>query len=444
MAPTVTVNSTDLSMVKLRDLPDANAAKEKLQLSIEGKIYDITQWVDHHPGGSIIRQYNGLDASTIFKTFHGHEGNAVLSRMKPIGNGTFNHVDDMDPSVMNENIKLLNKFDEFTKRLQDEGYWKRNVPWHIYKIITTVGFLVLSVYLVFQEYYMLSAIAAGVGWQQLGWLGHDFCHHNTTENRNFNNIFGLFLGNVLQGYSSAWWKDRHNSHHAVTNIVEHDPDIDNIPMLAWDVSDIERCPEWAKSSLPYQAYYFLLLLPMLRLVWCLQSIFFVKDMQNSNFTFYNKWFAAEAAGLAIHWIGVSYILMQMPLTTAIAWFLISENMAGFGIAIVVFFNHYSCEKYDTKIASNFVKLQLMTTRNMSPGVITDWICGGLNYQVEHHLFPTMPRHNLAKASHEVMKFCKENNLPYMCCGFWEGLGYVLSYLNDIGAIAAKQNQVKST
>lgn len=49
---------------------------------------------------------------------------------------------------------------------------------------------------------------------------------------------------------------------------------------------------------------------------------------------------------------------------------------------------------DDQILSSYVCLQLYTTRNMRPGIFIDWLWGGLNYQIEHHLFPSMPRHNL--------------------------------------------------
>jgi hypothetical protein len=65
------------------------------------------------------------------------------------------------------------------------------------------------------------------------------------------------------------------------------------------------------------------------------------------------------------------------------------------------------------ILGNYACLQLFTTRNMRPGLFIDWLWGGLNYQIEHHLFPTMPRHNLEKVMPMVKAFCAENNLPYM-------------------------------
>jgi len=283
---------------------------------------------------------------------------------------------------------------------------------------------------------MTSAVFVGLFWQQLGWLGHEYAHHQVFASRTKNHYVGWFCGNVLQGFSAHWWKDRHNSHHAVTNILDADPDIDNIPMLAWAPSDLDKASKWNQKTIQYQKYYFLLILPILRLAWLFGSLTFVRDMRTSPYAQYRKDFLLEAVGLALHHGWAFAWLWSLPTWgTMISAFLISELLAGFGIAIVVFFNHYSCEKYDPVLANNFVCLQLYTTRNMTPGIFTDWICGGLNYQIEHHLFPTMPRHNLYRASIRVRRFCKDNNLPYLCSDFKDGLGCVLEYLDSIGKLA---------
>jgi len=163
-------------------------------------------------------------------------------------------------------------------------------------------------------------------------------------------------------------------------------------------------------------------------------------MCTSRYKRWNEDYRLEAFGLAIHWLWVFAILLSLPSWGwVVTWFLVSELLAGFGTAIVVFFNHYSCDKYPASLAGNFVCLQLWTTRNMTPGIFTDWICGGLNYQIEHHLFPTMPRHHLNRASIKIKAFCHENNLPYLCSDFYQGLVKVLGFLNSIGQVAQERN-----
>jgi fatty acid desaturase len=61
----------------------------------------------------------------------------------------------------------------------------------------------------------------------------------------------------------------------------------------------------------------------------------------------------------------------------------------------------------------------------------DWFSGGINYQIEHHLFPTMPRHNLAKARPHVQRYCREMGIEYQEMGFIRGWYHLLSHMRAI-------------
>jgi len=334
-------------------------------------------------------------------------------------------------------------FDKLKSEIASAGLYKVDIGWCAYKTITTLAFLPLGVFLHSHGYYWLSAICLGVMWQQLGWLAHEYCHHQVFADRKYAKVGGYFFGNILQGFSRTWWNDRHNSHHASTNVLAVDPDIDNLPLLAWAAADLDKTsPVWYRI-IQYQSYYFLALLPLLRIAWCKESFKFALNMRNSVYTTWRREGTMEVATLCLHYLWTMCFYLTLPsISWAITWYLVSHLISGFGIAIVVFFNHYSCEKYPQGLADNFVCLQLFTTRNMTPGPITDWICGGLNYQIEHHLFPTMPRNNLYKCRSLVKKFCQEQGLPYMSSGFMEGLGHVLNFLQNVGDIA-KARYLKS-
>jgi len=276
--------------------------------------------------------------------------------------------------------------------------------------------------------WFISAILLGIGYQQSGWLGHDFCHHQVFKKRKLNNFFAYLTGNVLAGFSVNWWKDRHNTHHAATNILDGDPDIDNLPLFSWSEKDLHRAAEYplAEIILPYQQYYFLIFTPFLKLIWGFQSVFWLKDDTTQNNS-YLKSRRAEFITLGIHWGCLfALVFMYVPWKAWLLYILLSEFIGGAGIALVVFMNHYACEKYVKEDGKNndFIRNQLETTKNITPGIITDWICGGLNYQIEHHLMPTIPRHNLSKVRPMVMEYCKQNNVPYLTQDF-------LSCLSDI-------------
>lgn len=95
----------------------------------------------------------------------------------------------------------------------------------------------------------------------------------------------------------------------------------------------------------------------------------------------------------------------------------------------------------SRLLNNFAFLQIMTTRNMESSPFIDWLWGGLNFQIEHHLFPTMPRCNLGKCSMLVRDFCAENGLPYMVDGYWAGYQLNLKQLENVANLV-RDNQHK--
>jgi len=260
------------------------------------------------------------------------------------------------------------------------------------------------------------------------------------NNRKLNNFFGYLTGNVLSGFSVNWWKDRHNTHHAATNILGGDPDIDNLPLFSWSEKELYRCKDYPLASLilPYQQYYFVIFTPFLKLIWCLQSILWLLDPTTQNKS-YTKSKRAEIGTLMLHWAFIfTLLILYVPLKFWFFYIMVSEGIGGAGIALVVFMNHYALDKLekDEGKKSNFISNQLTTTKNVAPGVIVDWICGGLNYQIEHHLFPTIPRHNLSKIKPLVEEFCKQNKLPYISEDF------VTSFLKLENTLARVANVYK--
>jgi len=117
-------------------------------------------------------------------------------------------------------------------------------------------------------------------------------------------------GAVLSGYSVNWWKERHNSHHAITNVLEGDPDVDNLPLFVWSRDDIPRMSTIAASAkmIPYQHYYFVPFTLFLKLIWNLQSIVFVRSPHNAHL---NEVANYEVATLALHYFWVFLVLHFM-------------------------------------------------------------------------------------------------------------------------------------
>uniref|UniRef100_A0A0R3S3N1 FA_desaturase domain-containing protein n=1 Tax=Elaeophora elaphi TaxID=1147741 RepID=A0A0R3S3N1_9BILA len=299
------------------------------------------------------------------------------------------------------------------------GLFEASSTFYFRKICEAIGLLSLAIFLQLQQRFVLSALVLGLAWQQLGWLIHEYAHHQHFKNHYWNDIITYIVGNLLQGFSSGGWKEQHNMHHAATNIIGRDGDIDLMPFWAVVPSDLQQMQgSWILKLIPYQHIYWTIAFPFLRISWLLQSIIFVANMSNSPFeVIYCLSYIKQRLALLLHWSMVLTQLYYLPtFQIRLIYFFISQLFAGFLLAHVVTYNHYSTPKF----MRNYVCLQLHTTRNMRPGIFIDWLWGGLNYQIEHHLFPSMPRHNLKTVMPLVKQFCIENNLPYMVNGYFEG------------------------
>jgi fatty acid desaturase len=427
------------------------------------------QLLRSHPGGSAILTYKNLDATTVFHTFHAnsklaykmlgevlkeqpkHEGPPLLEKIQngtldsgieSVNMGTY----DLTPE---ESARMCKNFETFRVRVRNAGLLDASHIVFARKFVEALALLSLAVYLQSKEYFVISALIMGLAWQQLGWMIHEYTHHQHFKTHFWNDWMSYIVGNLLQGFSSSGWKEQHNVHHAATNVDGRDGDLDLLPFwatLSTQLNLIERDSLFFKL-IPFQHMYWNVALPLLRLSWLTQSVIFVATMNSNFYDVYRERALVEQISLALHWIFIVLQYYCMPdFETRIMYFLISQLFAGFLIAHVVTYNHYSCIKfpYDARIMENYACLQLYTTRNMTSGIFIDWFWGGLNYQIEHHLFPTMPRHNLKKVMPLVKEFCKENNLPYMVDDYATGFWLTIEQFRNIASVASKIVNKKSS
>uniref|UniRef100_A0AC35U4P7 FA_desaturase domain-containing protein n=1 Tax=Rhabditophanes sp. KR3021 TaxID=114890 RepID=A0AC35U4P7_9BILA len=432
--------------------------KDEFKIKVNGKWILITSDVlAEHPGGSAMTTYKDRDATTVFHTFHGGSKIAYkqLEELQK-SNGTdappeepeeilteFDHVNIGDFTFSKEKCDQINKnFDKFRLEMRKQGFFEADNLFFLRKFLESVGIIFAAYYLQYHTFYLTSAVLMGLAWQQLGWMIHEYTHNQHFKNHWFNDICSYVVGNFLQGFSSAGWKEQHNIHHAATNVVGRDGDLDLMPLWATVATDLKvmDMASWVSNMLPYQHLYWAFGLPFLRLSWLMQSITFVVGMPNNFYRVYREKAVYEQIGLSGHWLVYAIQLYCLPdLETRFIYFMVSQLTGGILLAHVVTYNHYSMEKfkYTDRILEVYACLQLYTTRNMRPGTFIDWLWGGLNYQIEHHLFPTMPRHNLNAVMPLVKKFCAENDIPYMVDDYLTGWQHEIQQMKNVAVVAKK-------
>lgn len=340
---------------------------------------------------------------------------------------------------------------DLRNKLITMGLFNASYPYYIFKIVSNLAILALSVFLATQFDSMattlLAAVTLGLFWQQCGWLAHDFLHHQVFKQRFYGDCVGLVVGNLFQGFSVNWWKSKHNAHHAVPNLhasvegaCDGDPDIDTMPILAWTLKMAESAEKSAfgRFMISYQAIFYFPVLLLARLSWAYQSWVFVwggwgqKSVAAAKIDQKkNKYLTAERALLVFHYIGLGLIMRHMSVVNAIVYFLVAQTSCGLMLALVFGLGHNGMAVYPANERPDFWKLQVTTTRNVTSNWFSDWFCGGLQYQVDHHLFPSLPRHNLGKVHKLVESFCKEQGVTYHEADMITGNIEVLTHLGKV-------------
>jgi len=291
------------------------------------------------------------------------------------------------------------------------------------------------------------AFFIGLFWQQNGWLAHDFCHHQVFDRRVFGDIMGLIIGNVWQGFSVEWWKDKHNTHHAIPNMHESeeglhdgDPDIDTMPLLAWSQTMARKAVgagAVGRFFIRHQSFLYFPILLVARLSWLLQSFTFVFRFRSP----WNQEFKKEQPlqlgiwehiGLLAYyawWFGL--MIAYMSPVQAVVFALSSQMMCGLMLALSFGLGHNGMATYDADKTPEFYEWQITTTRNVHGSWLVGWFMGGLHLQIEHHLFPYVPRHNLHILREMIEPLCAKHGIPYKSTTMWEGTKDVLNHLAEV-------------
>lgn len=320
-----------------------------------------------------------------------------------------------------------------------------NKLFYAFKILFNVAICATSVLMVLSSgawpMIALGAFIMALFWQQCGWLAHDFLHHQVFVRRRINNLFGVLVGNIFQGFSVSWWKNKHNHHHAVPNVTDApsggDPDIATTPILFWSEKliegELEALPRWMLKN---QAILYGPVLCFARMSWLMQSIQYNLQKPNPHVTSFVMHYA-EIAGLVLHHTLFITLAIKVALLhgvlKALAFTIMSQAWGGVLLGIVFAVGHNAMDvlTLDEMRNTDFVRLQTRTTRNVDPHWFTDWFTGGLSYQVEHHIFPTVPRHHLPKVRQLFMAFCARHSIPYTSETLIEGNKSVVGILKQV-------------
>jgi len=273
---------------------------------------------------------------------------------------------------------------------------------------------------------ILTAALLGFVSGQLGFQLHDSGHRQMFQSRRLNTVIGVVTANGLLGMSHGWWVDKHNRHHGNPNHRDLDPDID-VGVIAYSEEQALAKTGLSRWIVRNQAWLFFALL--FGLAWTMhiasvQFLFKTKDRL--------RWI--EAGTLCLHALAFPALLVVMVGPwRALLVIAIQKCVGGFYLASVFAPNHKGMPQIEAGQELDFLRSQVLTSRNVRSNPMTDLLYGSLNYQIEHHLFPTMPRCNIRRAHKIVREFCGELGVPYHETSIYGSYREILSFLHEVGA-----------
>jgi fatty acid desaturase len=264
-----------------------------------------------------------------------------------------------------------------------------------------------------------------VAFTQFGFLGHDAGHRQISGSRRTSYILGILLGNLGIGLSYGWWVSKHNRHHAHPNTEGADPDI-AIGALAFSASQARTSRGLSRFVFRYQAYLFFPLLLG-------EAISLHTASINALASRTSRRQPAEAALLAAHVAGyLTIVFLVLSPVKAVVFILVQQGLFGLYLGASFAPNHKGMPILDADDQTDFLRRQVLTSRNVRGGWLTDNALGGLNYQIEHHLFPSMPRANLRHSQALIREFCQQRGVPYCQASLVGSYAQALRHLNSVG------------
>ena len=277
-------------------------------------------------------------------------------------------------------------------------------------------------------FQLLISAALGIIFTQVAFLAHEAAHRQILLQGPKNDRLARVLAGSI-GMSYSWWDSKHSRHHSNPNRVGKDPDI-AVDTISFIEEDAVEARGLRRLITQHQGWLFFPLLTLEGLNLHVQSLRHLVQRGPVK----QRWLELGIIALRFAALFVP-VFMLLPLGMAFAF--IGVQFAVFGVYMGASFapNHKGMPIIAHDARVDFFSKQVRTSRNIRGGWWATILMGGLNYQVEHHLFPSMARPHLAKAREIVREHCRTLDVPYTETSLWRSYAIVIAYLNRVGLAA---------
>lgn len=369
------------------DACDQEQCRTSLDVRIHNQWYDLSGWRKAHPAGAHwIDWFDGRDATEVMDAFHSEKAQNMYQRLPKSAPQT---VQQLEATVTPDSPTQI-AFRKLRQELGEEGFWKRDMV-HEFTQLGIWAALVVGAAATASPAPFVSFVLLSLSMTAAGWLGHDYIHgvdKFTDKLRNF--------AALAAGLAPIWWSDKHNKHHALTNEQGVDEDIATDPFLyTWAPDPSDDSP-----LRKIQHYIFWVPFSFLFAIWRVDAMKVTIEAVEQK----RPGAKSELYSLLAHY---AILFTVFPVNVWIPAILLSGLMS----AIIVTPTHQSEEMF-SEYQPDWVTAQFQSTRNaVTTNPFSEWIWGGMQYQLEHHLFPSMPRDKYPILRERLQKFAQDNKIP---------------------------------
>jgi len=377
-------------------------SRTSLDVRIHGTWYNLDGWRKAHPAGPHwIDWYDGRDATEVMDAFHSAKGRKMYKRLPESDELT---AADLEASVAPYSQTEIN-FRKLRDQLEADGWWERDMILE-YKLLTIWASLVVAAAVTSSIAPPLATFLLALSMTNAGWLGHDYIHGVD----DFANFMRPFAASAA-GLGQTWWSDKHNKHHALTNEMGVDEDIATDPFLFTWAPD----PEHDSPLRKIQHWIFYIPFSFMFALWRIDTLKVAVESVE----------AKRPDAKSELWYLLAHYFVLLTFFPFQVW-VPAVFLSGLMSALIVTPTHQSEELFE-EYQPDWVTAQFCSTRNaVATNPFSEWLWGGMQYQLEHHIFPSMPRSKYPALKPILSKFAEENNIPG---GYRESGEFEILYMN---------------
>ena len=333
----------------------------------------------------------------------------------------------IEDSARNEGGK---EYLQLRRMVAEKGLLERQYRYYAVKVLGTLAMLALGIaaIVVFDQLWvqMLNAVFLAIVFAQFGFIGHDSGHRQIFRSARNNDLVMLLAG-LVTGMTPSWWQDKHNTHHRNPNHLGTDGDIE-VSVFAFTEGQAMEKRGPMRFLVKYQAFLFYPMLLLTSLSLLGGGLAYLARRERVRYPVAEV--SAVVVGLALY-LGILFAFL--PWWQAVLFIVVHRALAGLHMGAVFAPNHKGMPVLEPGEKLDYLRQQVLTARDVIPNPVIDFAYGGLNYQIEHHLFPNMPRNRLKDAREVVKEFCRELGILYHETGFWQSHREILGYMHEVSA-----------